>query len=183
MANTPIRSASTADKNMDINTTTKYGGSAKESRDGFKIAAKVTGLTQEQLIWFACVGLASTLYRAGASVANEILKVRSNSEAEFSEADAAKLSAGLAKWAKGEDSPLKGGFNLSTTITRHVHGEGQAPVYAEEKKIVARHVREGDVVTWAIDKVGFNGEGELDTENVEFLKAVKAYKQRILAES
>lgn len=169
---------------MKITTTTKYGGSATDSRDGFKIAASAE-ISDKQLPLLASIGLASVLYRGGASVINDALGVRSNSKAEFSDADAAKINAALTKWAKGEDSPIEGGFDLSAVITRHVHGEGAEPKYFEEKKIVNRHVQAKDVYAWATDTVGFKSESdaELTVENVEFLKAVKAYKQRILANS
>ena len=163
-----------------IKATTKYGGSAKEARDGFKINA-VAQVTDEQKDVFASFGLASVLYRAGASAVNRELGVDNNSQCEFSDADARKIEKFLSAWAKGEDSPVEGGFNLVATLTRHVHGEGTTPKYFDEKKIVARHIEAKDIVTWASDVVGFNGEGDLDVENVEFLKAVKAYKTRMLA--
>lgn len=68
------------------------------------------------------------------------------------------------------------------SVKFHEIGAGVEPKYADEKKIVARHIEAKDIVTWATDTVGFTGEGDLDVENVEFLKAVKAYKQRMLAE-
>lgn len=165
---------------MKVNTTTKYGGSAQESRDGFKLTASAE-ISEKQAEMLQSIGLASVLYRAGASVANEILGVKSNSKAEYSDADAAKLAAGLAKWAKGEDSPLEGGFDLTVAVSRYVHGEGQAPKYVEEKTLIARHIKDGDFAQWMSDQVKFPATAA-DIENVEVLKAVKAYKQRRLAE-
>jgi hypothetical protein len=64
----------------------------------------------------------------------------------------------------------------------HPLGATAEPVYAEEKKIILRHINDKkDVVTWATDTVGFTGAGDLDTENLEFLKAVKAWKSEMLA--
>lgn len=167
---------------MKITTTTKYGGSAKESRDGFKLAAEAE-ISQEQLPILASIGLASILYRGGASVMNEALKVRSNSESEFNDADAAKLVTAVVKWARGEDSPLKGGFELKLNVSRHVHGEGTEPKFVGEKKMINRHIASGDIDEWALDKVGYKGDGQFDTDNVEFMKAVKAYIQRLVDQS
>lgn len=158
-----------------IQTTTKYGGSAKEARDGFKISATAT-LTPEQIVTQAGKGLASDLYRAGASALNKDLGVENNSMTEFSDARARQIEKFLPEWARENL-----GFDMAVTVSRHVHGEGVEPKYADEKKIVARHIEKKDVVTWAVDVIGFTGGGELDTENVELLKAVKAYKTKLLA--
>ncbi len=69
------------------------------------------------------------------------------------------------------------------SVKFHEIGAGKEPAYAEEKRIVTRHITAKDIITWNDEKVKFTGEGDLDTDNVEFLKAVKAYKQRILADS
>jgi hypothetical protein len=68
-------------------------------------------------------------------------------------------------------------------VVFHEIGAGVEPKYADEKKIVARHIDKKDIATWAIDTVGFSGEGDLDVNNVEFLKAVKAYKARMLQDA
>ena len=67
-------------------------------------------------------------------------------------------------------------------VVFHEIGAGVEPKYADEKKIVQKHIDAKDIVTWNDSKIHFVGEGDLDTENVEFLKAVKAYKQKVLAE-
>jgi len=167
-----------AETTMKIQATTKYGGSAQENRDGFKIAATAE-ISDAQLPVLAGIGLASVLYRAGAGVINEALNVKSNSKAEFSDADAQTITTALAKWAQGGDSPLKGGFNLGAQITRYVHGEGTTPKYVEEKRIIARHVASGDFAQWMSEEVEFPATAA-DAEKTEVLAAVKAYKQRRL---
>ena len=66
-----------------------------------------------------------------------------------------------------------------TKVVFHEIGAGAEPKYAEEKEIVIRHTKAGDLAEWAKDKIGFTGTN-LNVENVEFLKAVKAYKQSLL---
>jgi hypothetical protein len=166
---------------MKVTTTTKYGGSAQENRDGFKIAATAE-ISDAQVPVLCGIGLASVLYRGGASVLNEALGVTSNSKSEFSDEDAANIREALKSWAQGEDSPLKGGFNLQTVVTRYVHGEGSTPKFVEEKQIIARHVKAGDFAQWMHDKVGFDAT-VTDAEKPEVLQAVKAYKQRLIKES
>lgn len=68
------------------------------------------------------------------------------------------------------------------SVKFHEIGAGVEPKYADEKKAVRKHIDAKDIVTWATDKVGYTGGGDLDENNVEFLKAVKALKQRLLAE-
>lgn len=68
------------------------------------------------------------------------------------------------------------------SVKYHEIGAGAEPKYADEKKAVKKHIDAKDIVTWATDKVGYTGGGDLDENNVEFLKAVKALKQRLLAE-
>ena len=62
----------------------------------------------------------------------------------------------------------------------HEIGAGVEPKYADEKKIIQRHIDAGDVRDWAAGTIGIDTR-DLTIENVEFLKAVKAYKQRMLA--
>lgn len=68
------------------------------------------------------------------------------------------------------------------SIKFHEIGAGVEPKYADEKKAVQRHIDAGDVSDWNVSKVGYEGR-DLTVDNVEFLKAVKAFKQRLLAES
>src|SRR6266446_6474752 len=101
---------------MKVKATTKYGGNAQESRDGFKINAEAE-VSDAQVPILCGIGLASVLYRAGASVINDALQVKSNSKAEFSDEDATKIASALARWAKSEDSPLDGGFTLGAQVS------------------------------------------------------------------
>jgi len=165
---------------METQTVTKYGGSAKEARDGFKISAIARNLTPSQAEALQSFGLASVLYRAGASAINRELGVENNSQVEFNDADAAKIAKFLPVWARGDNSPIEGGFDLEVTLTRHVHGEGAEPKYADEKKAIRRHIEARDIVVWAEKTVGYTGGGALDTDNVALLQAVKAYKIKVL---
>lgn len=122
---------------MVIKTETKYGGSAKEGRDGFGLALEAD-VSEAQLASLAAIGLASLAYRGGASVINKALDVESNSKAEFSDEGAEKVQTALEDWAgkgsgfkvDGENAnPLGAGFTLSVTATRHEHGEtGASPM-------------------------------------------------------
>lgn len=69
------------------------------------------------------------------------------------------------------------------SVVFHEIGAGVEPKYADEKKIVARHIEKKDIVSWNDENVKFTGEGDLDVDNVEFLKAVKAYKTRMLQDA
>lgn len=119
---------------MVIKTETKYGGSAKENRDGFGLAAEAD-VNDEQLQALASIGLASLLYRGGASVINKALDVESNSAAEFSDEGATTVASALEAWAQkgagfkadGENANALGsGFVLSVTASRHEHGTSGA---------------------------------------------------------
>lgn len=119
---------------MVIKTETKYGGSAKESRDGFGLALEAD-VNEAQLAALAAIGLASLGYRGGASVINKALDVESNSAAEYSDESAATVAKALEDWAEkgagfkvdGDNAnPLGAGFTLSVNATRHEHGESGA---------------------------------------------------------
>jgi ABC-type branched-subunit amino acid transport system ATPase component len=102
------------------------------------------------------------------------------SEIAFSDENAVQLGKLL-----GASVEIAEDVSITPEILRvvfHEIGAGVEPKYADEKKAILRHIEAKDIVSWASDKVGFTGEGDLDTENVEFLKAVKAFKARVLAE-
>lgn len=123
---------------MVIKTETKYGGSAKENRDGFGLVLEAD-VTEAQRDALAAIGLASLGYRGGASAINKALEVDSNSAAEYSDDAARKVEAALQEWAQGAEgkaagfsakgdnaNPLGEGFTLSVTASRHEHGESGA---------------------------------------------------------
>lgn len=123
---------------MVIKTETKYGGSAKESRDGFALVLEAD-VSEAQRDALAAIGLASLGYRGGASAINKALEVDSNSAAEYSDEAARKVESTLQVWAQGADgkaagfsakgenaNPLGEGFTLSVTASRHEHGESGA---------------------------------------------------------
>jgi hypothetical protein len=99
---------------------------------------------------------------------------------DFTQANADKLAALLG--AKAEIAKNDSITPVIDKVEFHEIGAGAEPVYRDEKLIVQRHIDAKDIVTWASDVVGFTGEGDLNPENVEFLKAVKAYKVRRLQE-
>ncbi len=102
------------------------------------------------------------------------------SSIDFNDKGAKQLTAELGKSVEIEkDDEIT---PVITKVQKHDIGAGAEPKFAEEKKIVARHITAGDVSDWNVSKVGYEGR-DLTVENVEFLKAVKAYKQRILADS
>lgn len=117
---------------MQVTATTKYGGSAKENRDGFALEL-MADLNDAQMAAMAAIGLASLGYRGGAGAVNKALKVESNSETEFSDESATAIETALAEYAKGgagfskkpsegEPNPLSEGFELVVSATRHEHG-------------------------------------------------------------
>jgi hypothetical protein len=123
---------------MVIKTETKYGGSAKENRDGFALVLEAD-VSEAQRDALAAIGLASLGYRGGASAINKALEVDSNSAAEFSDDAARKVESALEAWAAGADgkaagfsakgdnaNPLGEGFTLSVSASRHEHGESGA---------------------------------------------------------
>jgi hypothetical protein len=67
-------------------------------------------------------------------------------------------------------------------VVFHEIGATSEPKYAFEKQAITKHINAGDALDWARDVVGYDGEGKIDTENVALLKAVKAFKDRLLAE-
>ena len=144
-------------------------------------------ITNEQQATLADLGFLWVMQRSPSSNAEKVMAgyekrpegFKRNS-IDFSEEGAEVLKSELSKPIDIEKD------NVITPVVSKVQfheiGAGAEPKYADEKKIVQRHIDAKDIVSWATDTVGFADEGDLDTENVEFLKAVKAYKQRRLAE-
>jgi hypothetical protein len=101
------------------------------------------------------------------------------SEIPFSDDNAKKLQQLLGASAEITDDVSITPEVLSVVF--HEIGAGVEPKYVDEKKIVERHLKAGDITTWNVEKVGYEGR-DLTVENVEFLKAVKAYKATMLAD-
>jgi hypothetical protein len=102
------------------------------------------------------------------------------SQIEFSDENAQALSKLL-----GMDAEIDKGVTITPNITKvefYEIGAKAEPAYADEKKAVLRHIADKTIATWAMDTVGFSGEGDLDVSNVALLKAVKEFKNRLLAE-
>lgn len=102
------------------------------------------------------------------------------SEIDFSDEAAAMLKTELGKEVEIDE-------NVKITpevlnVIFHEIGKVAEPKYADEKKAITRHIEDKDIASWATDKVGYTGGGDLDTNNVEFLKAVKEFKNRLLKE-
>lgn len=142
-------------------------------------------VSDEQLAVLANAGLLQLLQRSPASRAEKVLAGYEKrpdkferSSIEFSDANAKTLAQELSKpleIAEGEE------IKPAVVAEYHEIGASSAPKYVEEKGIIARHVKAGDFAQWMHDKVGFDATaGEADS--TEVLKAVKAYKQRLLAE-
>lgn len=171
-----------------ITTKTKYGGQASSdknpvARDGFKIEAEVS-VTDAQRDTLAQLGLASLLYRGGASVCNTALNVKKNSEIEFTDERAAKLSVALGKWAEdAKDNPLGAPFELTTVITRHVHGEASgdgAAILKEAKDLVLLHEsKKNDLEAWLTSR-GYSG--ETHGEDNEYLPAMLTHVSGLIRE-
>ena len=109
------------------------------------------------------------------------------SDIPWSDEMGAKLKSLLGGKITIGEVPDKDGKLVEVSITAvidsvkfHEIGAGVEPKYADEKKIIQRHIDAGDVRDWAAGTIGIDTR-DLTIENVEFLKAVKAYKQRMLA--
>jgi len=141
----------------------------------------------EQLIILACLGFLWVMQRSPSSAAEKELAGYEKRPAKFERKSIAFSDERSTLLGKLLAKPVEIAKDMLITpiidkVQFHEIGAGVEPVYKEEKVIVQRHIEAKDIVTWATDVVGFTGEGDLDVENVEFLKAVKAYKQRRLAE-
>jgi hypothetical protein len=158
---------------------------------GWRAVAEVG---QELLVYLAGLGLLQLLQRSPSTDAEKALakyekrpKGFNRSSIEHNPTNEGifqKIMSKALEIVQGEEGkPGYQKFNITPVIETWYHplGATAEPVYAEEKKIVQRHLDKKDIVTWASDTVGFTGEGDLDVENVEFLKAVKAWKNEMLA--
>jgi hypothetical protein len=102
------------------------------------------------------------------------------SEIPFSDENAQALSKLL-----GADAEIEKDVKISPKVTKvefYEINKVAEPAYFDEKKAVNRHIADKTIATWAMDTVGFSGKGDLDDSNVELLKAVKEFKNRLLAE-
>ena len=149
----------------------------------FKWEASVS-VTEEQAEVLASKGLLQILQRSPASEAEKSLgsyeKRPANFERKsipFNDENATRLSKFL-----GNSVEIAEGVEITPTVkvTEHVIGEAVAPKFTDEKKAVQRHIDAKDVQAFAT-KVGFKGEGALDTENLEFLRAIRAHVDALRA--
>jgi hypothetical protein len=156
---------------------------------GWKASADVS---DKLVAFFAGLGLLQLLQRSPATNAEKKLagyekrpKNFERSSIEYNDANAAtftKVMSAVLEIVDGTgDEKVKLG-TLTPVIESWYHplGETAEPVYAEEKKIVQRHIDSGDVSKWNVEKVGYEGR-DLTIENVEFLRKVKAWKNDMLA--
>jgi len=145
-------------------------------------------LTDEQLVAMSSLGGLQIYQRSPSTSAEKSLagyeKRPDNFERksiEFSDANATKL-------AKLLQAPIDvesvGKLTLqNVNVVFHEIGASSAPKFVEEKGIIARHVKAGDVAEWASNTLGYSGETVDHDGNAsqEFLAAVKAYKTKMLA--
>jgi len=151
----------------------------------------IAEVSQEQLEILASAGLLQVLQRSPASKAEKLMagyekrpdKFERSSipfDAQGQKVLETELGSPIEIAAKTKDSPA---ITVEAVITTSFHeiGAGTEPKYVEEKAIIARHVKVGDFAQWMTDKVGFAATAS-DVDSTEVLRAVKAYKQRLLAE-
>lgn len=151
----------------------------------------IAEVSQEQLEVLASAGLLQVLQRSPASKAEKAMAGYEKRPDGFNRAAIPfdKQGQTILEDSLGSEIELVGKTKDSPAITVqavietsfHEIGAGTEPKYVEEKGIIARHVKAGDFAQWMSDKVGFAAT-VADTESTEVLKAVKAYKQRLLAE-
>lgn len=155
----------------------------------FEWTAKVE-VTEEQAVILANAGLLQILQRSPASKAEKAMANNGagyekrpegfvRSSIEFSDANATTLAKFL-----GETIEIAKDVKITPLVKAVYHeiGATKEPVYFQEKQIVQKHIDAKDVVTWAVDKIGYTGGGELNADNIELLKAVKEFKNRLIAE-
>ena len=147
-------------------------------------------VTDEQAVELAKAGLLQIIQRSPASKAEKAMandgkgyekrpKDFVRSSIPFSDDNAATLGKFL-----GEKVEISEGdfIKPSVKVIFHEIGAAKEPAYAKEKEIVNKHANDlKDIVTWAVDKIGYTGGGELNANNVELLKAVKAFKDALIA--
>ena len=102
------------------------------------------------------------------------------SEIDYSNDNADMLKSELSKAVEIDENVSIVPNILSVVF--HEIGKVAEPKYADEKKAITRHIEDKDIVTWAADKVGYTGGGDLTVDNIELLKAVKEFKNRLLKE-
>lgn len=172
---------------IEVNTT--FGGSAKEARNGFSLSATVNSdrLTGEMLEVIVREGIASLLYRGGASVLlNTVFDGKKSSEVAWDAAKAGKVASALEEWfaegcpnKRGEKPKLPDGLPLSVIASEYEVGGSGQPKYSEEKTICGNHESRGDLVEWLAATVKYTGPTHTDDGKeyaVEMLAAVKVYK-------
>jgi len=148
-------------------------------------------VSQEQLEVLASAGLLQVLQRSPASKAEKAMAGYEKRPDKFERSSIPfdsqgqtilqdSLGAEIELVAKTKDSPA---VTVQAEIETSFHeiGAGTEPKYVEEKGIIARHVKAGDFAQWMSEKVKFNATAA-EADATEVLKAVKAYKQRLLAE-
>jgi len=156
---------------------------------GWRAVAEVS---QELLVYLAGLGLLQLLQRSPATEAEKTLAKYEKRPAKFqrssiehndvNEGIFKKIMSKALEVVQGEEG--KPGYQKSSITPvidtwYHPLGATAEPVYAEEKKIVQRHIDKGDVSNWNVEKVGYEGR-DLTVENIDFLKAVKVWKTKIL---
>ena len=145
-------------------------------------------LTDEQLAYFAGLGVLQLMQRSPSTNAEKILgkfeKRPSDfkrSDIKFSDSNKEVFVREMSTKQEIENDHGKFTINPVTECWFHDLGATAAPKYADEKKAVERHITAGDIAKWAVEQVEYAGD-DLTTENVEFLQAIKACKMRKLAE-
>jgi hypothetical protein len=158
---------------------------AKSTFGNFKWVASAE-VSDAQLDILADLGFLWVMQRTPSSNAEKTLagyekrpKDYKRSMIPFSDDNAAKLRSLLSEKVEIADGVAIA--PMIQSVLFHEIGAGVEPKYKDEKEIVQRHIDAKDIVTWAVDAVGFTGAGDLDTENVQLLEAVKAYKKARLA--
>jgi hypothetical protein len=147
-------------------------------------------VTEDQAVKLANAGLLQIIQRSPASKAEKSMandgKGYENRPKDFVRSSIPYSDENAATLAKflGAEIEIADGVKVTPKVTAEYHeiGAAKEPAYAQEKQIVQKHIDAKDIAKWAIDKIGYNGGGDLDASNVELLKAVKEFKNRLIAE-
>ena len=163
---------------MKLQTTSTFGN--------FKWTAEAE-VTEAQAEILANAGLLQVLQRSPATAAEKSLagyekrpdKFERKS-IEYTDSNARQLEKFLSA-----EIEIADGVKITPTVVAQFHeiGASAAPKFVEEKAIIARHVKTGDLAEWASETIAYSGETVDHDGNAsnEFLAAVKAYKTKMLA--
>lgn len=145
---------------------------------------------QEVLVILAAKGLLQILQRTPASEAEKAManalglwSEKRPKDFERKSIPFTEPSATILREHLGGEHEIEDGVKINVEIETKYHplGATAEPKFAQEKIVVARHVKDGDFLDWIRDTVGFKGEVTRDhDENIALLSAVRDLKIKLM---